>query len=225
MSLALRSPDLRRTRVAEEAGRVGRQRVDAIEAMETCKAIRRFKPDPVPQELILRVLAAANCAPSPGNSQGWQFVVVCDRETKQRFSDAFYPMLRARWRDDELVDGQPNARMYRGVLELAKNMADVPAFIAVCGLATFQDEQHDPMRLLMTSLYGVTQNLLLAARALGLGTTLTMFHEINEALLKTSLGIPDRARVAALVPIGWPAERFTRVKRHSLDGLVHWDHW
>jgi nitroreductase len=102
---------------------------------------------------------------------------------------------------------------------------EVPVLVAVVGLPQFPDQEHDPERLLIYSLYGVTQNLLVAARSLGLGTTLTMFHEIDEDLVKDCLGMPSAVRIASLVPMGWPAERFVRVKRHPLETLVHWEQW
>jgi nitroreductase len=198
--------------------------MDAIEAMQTCKAVRWFKPDPVPEELIHQVLEAANCAPSPGNSQGWHFVVIRDRSVKQKLSDAFGPVMARRWTEEDLQPGAPNSRMYRGVVTLAKNLAEVPALILVAGRAAFHEKDR-ARPLLLNSLYGVTQNLLVAARSLGLGTTLTMFHEIDEDLLKQVLNIPEDVFVAALIPLGWPDESFTKVKRHSLDDITHWDGW
>jgi nitroreductase len=198
---------------------------DLIELMETCKAIRWFKPDPVPIDLMERILRAANCAPSPGNSQGWHFVVVRHRATKERLGQAFLPALEARWSDEQLVTGAPNFRMYRGVLELARHLGDVPALVIVAGIPTYPEAEHDPARLLVNSMYGVIQNLVVAARSVGLGTTLTLFHEIDEEAVRSLAGIPPDARIAAVVPLGWPAEPFTRVSRRPVDEIIHWESW
>jgi len=199
--------------------------LDMIELMRTCKAIRWYKPDPVPPDLVQRVLEAANCAPSPGNTQGWHFLIMTERSTKERFGRAFLPALQTRWSEKDLEPGAPNSRMYRGVLELARNLADVPVVVIVAGIPTYPESAHDPQRLLVNSLYGVTQNLLLAARSLGLGTTLTLFHEIDEDLVRSCTGIPAEARVAAVVPLGWPAERFTAVRRRDVREITHWEKW
>jgi nitroreductase len=199
--------------------------VDAIEAIETCRAMRWFTDEPVDDDLIRTILHAANCAPSPGNTQGWEFIVVKDREVKRRLGESFLPVLRARWTDDDLRDGSPNAPMYRGVIHLAEHFEDVPVLVVVAGIPTYPEPQHDPTRLLMGSLFGVTQNLLIAARSLGLGGTLTMFHEIAREVVTSCLAMPANVEIAAVVPLGWPALGFGPVRRRPVEEITHWDVW
>lgn len=198
--------------------------MDVIEAMETCGAVRRFKTDPVPAELLERVVRAATRAPSPGNSQGWHFVVVRDRGLKERIGAVVAPRMQALRASLAPPAGAPVSRMVVDAVHLVESLADVPALILVCGAPVYPPQS--PMeRFVWSALYPATQNLLLAARALGLGTTLTTFHMVAEDELHEILGIPENVRFAALIPIGWPEQPFRPVKRKPLAGVLHWDRW
>ena len=106
--------------------------MDVIEAMETCSAARYLKPDPVPQDLIERVIYAATRASSPGNSQAWDFIVVRDRELKQKIRDLIAPRFQA-MRASAPAGGQVTNKMLAGATHLADSLHEVPAIILVCG--------------------------------------------------------------------------------------------
>jgi nitroreductase len=200
--------------------------MDLFEAMYTQRAMRRLKPDPVPDELIWRILDAAIHAPNGGNLQPWNFIVVKDRATKERLHE-FY------------LDGQahvtrPNGLMASNSTEearaanqlhssryLSEHLADIPVLIIpVVRLADIASTT--PWG---ACIFPAVQNLMLAARALGLGTTLTTLHRYRAEDTKKLLGIPDGWEQAALIPIGWPAGRFGPNRRDAVDNVVSWDHW
>lgn len=198
--------------------------MDVIEAMETCRAIRYFKPDPIPEEIIRKVIYAATRAPSPGNSQGWDFVVVRDPALKAQIAEAIgapFGQMRAVM---PALDDPEVKLMTEGADHLVSSLGQVPVLIFVCGAPCYPPQA--PMeQFVWPTLYPATQNLLVAARSLGLGTTLTTFHMLAQAQIRSLLGIPDDVRIAATVPMGWPERPFGTVKRKPVDEVVHWDRW
>ena len=197
--------------------------MDVIEAMETCSAARYLKPDPVPQELIERVIYAATRASSPGNSQAWDFVVVRDGETKRKIRDLISPRFQA-MRAGAPATGQVTNKMLAGATHLADSLHQVPAIIFVCGPVAYPP--NNPLeQFVWSALYPAAQNLIVAARSLGLGTTFTTFHMFMEPELRELLGIPGQVKFGVMIPIGWPRDEFVKVKRKPIAKVIHWEKW
>ncbi|HEY8119983.1 MAG TPA: nitroreductase family protein [Myxococcota bacterium] len=197
--------------------------MDAIEAMETTRAIRFLKPDPVPEALIERVIYAATRASSPGNSQGWDFVVVRDRAIKQRIG----PVLRERMLP--LVRSMPSApgavqRMLRGAQHLLQSFEDVPVWILVCGRKVYPPGAGTE-QMVHAALYPAAQNLIVAARSLGLGTTFTTFQLAAEAEMRAVLKLPSDVSIGVCVALGYPDRAFGPVVRKPVANVIHWDQW
>src|SRR5690242_10974099 len=174
--------------------------MDVIEAMETSSAARYLKPDPVPQDLIERVIYAATRASSPGNSQKWDFIVVRSPEAKRKIRDLLVPHFKA------MAVGLPTAgrapsKMIAGAMHLAETMNEAPAIIFVCGPVAYPPNA--PIeQFVWSALYPAAQNLIVAARSLGLGTTFTTFHMFMESELRDLLGIPKEIKFGVMIPIG-----------------------
>lgn len=197
--------------------------MDAIEAMETCSAARYLRPDPVPQELIERVIYAATRASSPGNSQHWDFVVVRNPETKRKIRDLLAPRFK-QMGVGVSPGGTVTNRMIAGAMHLAETLEQVPAIIFVCGPVAYPPNA--PMeQFVWSALYPAGQNLIVAARSLGLGTVFTTFHMFIENELHELLGIPKEIKFGVMVPIGWPQKDFVKVKRKPVSNVIHWDKW
>ncbi len=197
--------------------------MDVIEAMETCSAARYLKPDPVPQELIERVIYAATRASSPGNSQAWDFVVVRSPETKTKIRDLLAPRFKARGVGVPRT-GRVTSGMIAGAMHLAESLNEVPAIIFVCGPVAYPPNA--PMeQFVWSALYPAAQNLIVAARSLGLGTTFTTFHMFMENQLRDLLGIPKEIKFGVMIPIGWPQKDFVKVKRKPISEVIHLDKW
>jgi nitroreductase len=219
-----------------------------FEVMSTLRAMRRLKPDPIPDELLERLVQAATWAPSGGNRQAMEFVVVTDRELMARLADlwgrSFDAYLNSLGRvtpatgDDRVVQA---ARYQR------EHFHETPALIVVCYRklrmgpkttcrlhASFSPGQ--AVRLFgrgprlnvlseASSVYPGVQNLLLAARALGLGAVITIWHLFLEHEWKRELGIPQDVSTLAVIPVGWPRGRFGPVTRRPVDEVIHRDRW
>ena len=195
--------------------------IGLFEAMRTQRAIRYFKPDPVPRDVLERLLEAATKAPSGTNRQMWHFVIVQDAELRGKLADVYRragrnALPRLQWLQDA------NPRILRSATHLIEHLDDAPALLLAC-------IEHDGGTNLTTgsSIYPAVQNILLAARGLGLGSVLTTFHKQYEDEVRDMLGIPDNVETAALLPIGYPADGagYGPTRRKPLDEVAHWDGW
>ena len=193
--------------------------MDVFEAIHSQRAMRRLKIDPVPDELIWKVLDAAIRAPSGSNQQPWNFIVIGDPETKKRIGELYLDV----W--SSFQSGQPEpdpktARIHSAADHLAHHMGEAPVLILVTSNHSISSSA-----LGGSSIYPAVQNLLLAARALGLGTALTTLHRGREAQVKELLGIPEEVETAALIPLGWPEGRFGPTDRRPIEQVSYWDRW
>ena len=191
---------------------------DLFEAINTQRGIRYFKPDPVPDELITRLLQAAIKAPSGGVRQGWSFVVIRDQETRRKIGDIYRTGAKFVIRPDMTPQ---QLKVYGAAQHLEDHIEDVPVLILAC-------IQGDPASTTWgASIYPAVQNILLAARALGLGSVLTTRHRRFEEEIKQLLGIPEDVVTAALIPIGFPAEgsRYGPTRRRPLQEVAFNDRW
>jgi len=193
---------------------------DLYEMMSTLRAVRRLRPDPIPDDVLGRVLQAACWAPTGGNQQPWRVVVVRSPERKQALADIYrpewekYTAFSRRRAAKAGADDATVAAMERTLAagdHLAEHMAEAPVllvFIADPSMMAITDRNLDRVSMVGGgSVYTAVQNAMLACRAEGLGCTLTTLHCIREPEVKEVLGIPADWATLALVPIGWPVGR------------------
>jgi nitroreductase len=187
--------------------------------------MRYLKPDPVPEDLIEKVIHAATRASNPGNSQPWSFIVIRDRGVKTRLAEALREAV------SPVIDGMADAetapvgqRMYAGVKHLLDTFEQIPVHILLGGHAIYPP-QSPTKAMVPAALFPAGQNLTLAARALGLGTTLTTFHMSIEPVLRRELALPDDLVLGVMIAMGWPEREFGPVARKPLSEVLHWDRW
>ena len=199
--------------------------MDVFEVINTTRAMRRLKPDPVPDELIWKVLEAAIRAPSGGNRQPWRFLVVTDAEKKAKigewYLDGWKKMYGPATAGTSMEGDSPFARTLRSADHLANNIKDVPVLVfpivesgGVAGVSGAG-----------ANIFPAVQNLMLAARAEGLGTTLTTLHRTHEAETRELLGVPDGFETMAMIPMGWPKGKFGAGPRRPVEEVTYWDSW
>ncbi len=212
--------------------------LDFFTVVDTQRALRRFRPDPVSDAAIRRILAAATRAPSARGAEPWFFVVVRAAATRAAIAARY----RAAWEAGERftaatdadrdLRGRPHyARMMRAARALAADLAAAPVLIVCC----LDHRQLGPIAgpdgtllspvAAYASIFPAVQNLLLAARALGLGTTLTTLHRGFESDLKALLEVPAAVEVVAIVPLGHPADRFGPTRRRPVARVAFRDRW
>lgn len=198
--------------------------MDAIEAMESCIAMRYLKEDPVPKADLERLVYAATRASSPGNSQHWDFVVLSDPEPKADIGDAVWAAMAPVFENLSTGDANVEQRMYKGAAYLAKNFAGVPAWILGCARKNYPPDA--PTEAFMHStIYPAAQNLIVAARSMGLGTTFTTFQMAAESVIRERLSIPSDVHLCVLIAVGYPEKPFAPVRRKPVDDVLHWNGW
>ena len=187
------------------------------------RAMRRLRADPVPAALIDTLVWAATRAASPNNTQLWSFVVVTDPAVRAEIGAALDVFLG--WIDSlgTPADGS-DAHIRQEARHLVEHVADAPVLIFVCVEHSYPTRGPDP-RYLWSTAGTASQNLIVAARSLGLGATLSMMHVGNHDAVRGILGLPDGVEIGALIPVGWPAREFGPVRRRPITEVLHREHW
>lgn len=198
---------------------------DLFEIIRTTRSMRRLKPDPIPDALLDQVLEAGICAANGGNAQSWRFLVIQDPSIKAAvavwYRRGWHEVTGPRYR----AAGPPSgasperfARMLAAADHLADHLHEAPVWIVPCLTG-------EVTRTSGASIYPAVQNMLLAARALGLGCTLTTVHLRFEKEAEAALGLPENVHSYALLPLGYPSGRFGPVRRAALADVVFRDRW
>ena len=220
--------------------------IGLFEGIYSARALRRLKPDPVPEEIITKILDAAIRAPSAGNSQHWVFVVVRDPELRRELgllyrkaSDIAKAIYQARARPAHMTEKQYQRMMLSGAY-LWEHIGEAPVLLVPClrdrpappretlppaVQLIYQDEVAYTDRIRGASIYPAVQNIILACRAFGLGTLITTNHIRYEGAVKALLEIPDGVSTYALMPIGYPEDKFGPVKRRPVNEVAYADRW
>ena len=197
------------------------QEIGLFEAMYTQRALRYIKPDPIPDELIKKVVEAGTRAPSGGNSQRWRFLVIKDAATKKWIGERYRNVDRP---PSGAPPGRSEARSAASASHLAEHIPEVPVLILAC-------IQHDgsPSDIGRGAcIYPAVQNMLLAARGLGLASVLTTRPRRGfEKEIKELLGIPENVDTAALLPLGYPADgvEYGPTTRQPVEEVTFAEKW
>jgi len=201
-----------------------------FETMYNCRAMRRLEPTPVPEETLLKLIDAANQAPTGSNAQGARWIVVRDAEQRAKLAALNKAAVMAYAAPDSgragalpHQDADKRARMLKSVLWQAEHMQDIPALVIAC----YEFEQPVTAGQAMGggSIWPAVQNLLLAARALGLGAAPTTLGLADREAAREVLALPDHVEAFCLIPVGYPMGKFGPVTRLPVEQTVHWDRW
>ncbi|HIE67676.1 MAG: nitroreductase family protein [Acidimicrobiales bacterium] len=210
--------------------------MDLQEAMRTTFACREFTDDPVPDEVLHRILDVARFAPSGGNRQGGHVVVVRDREVRQRLGELCGPTMRL-YAAQVAAGESPFNTVVPSAVDVAtaldtptepfalfEHLGDVPvALVVSVDLAAVASMDKDLDRVGLAtgaSIYPLVWNILLAARAEGLGGVVTTAVVPAEAEVQHLLDLPETHAVAALIPLGVPVRQLTRLKRQPVEDFT-----
>lgn len=200
--------------------------LEVLEAIHTLRAVRHFKPNAVEDEKIRTILDAAIRAPSGGNTQPWEFVVVTDPQLKQGIKQPIAEAWRALMKSPRIQALPPKVKaIYEEATELVEATEKVPALILAC-IDLNRASRSEEARY--ASIYPAVQNLMLAAHELGLGTCLTTHGSTptrGEDEVKRVLGIPRDVKVACVIYLGYPARKLTPPKRRPIREVTHYNKW
>ena len=221
-------PDGDRSLPAVEAG----LQMPLERVMLTQRAVRKLLPDSVDDAIVLRCIELALRAPTGSNGQNWEFVVVRDRAAKQRlgvqYQRAWSLYGRAGRRRGGAGGDESMAKILRAVEWQVEHFADVPVVVVAClrggrpplvPLPAIGDSSY------YGSIYPAVQNLLLAARAMGLGASLVTLPLWSTTVVRRILGLPLSVQPCCAVPLGWPVGRYGPTTRKPVGDVVHLDRY
>jgi nitroreductase len=201
--------------------------MDLLEGLATTRSIRRYTDEPVTDDEIRTIMWAATRAPSGSNRQPFRFIAVRGPSpVRALLTEAAQEMWGMKRADDGYDSGSgadassPKARMARTMAAYAENIGDAPAIVFAC-LARYR--RPDPFE--GASVYPACQNLLLAARAIGLGGVLTQIQMFREPAIREALGVPDGVALHATITLGHPVGHHGPVRRRPLGELVFAERW
>lgn len=204
--------------------------MDLLEGLVTTRAIRRYTDQPVTDQELTTVLWAATRAPSGSNRQPFRFIVLRHgpqaAEARRLLGDAARRMWDSKRASDRYTTGSgidpasPKARMARTMSHYTEHLSDAPVIVLAC-LVRYREA--NPFE--GSSVYPACQNLLLAARAIGLGGVLTQVQLLVAEELRATLAVPENVALHATITLGHPAGRHGPVRRRPLSELVYEDQW
>jgi nitroreductase len=204
--------------------------MDLLEGLATTRAIRLYTDDPVTDEQLATIMWSATRAPSGSNRQPFRFIVLRYGPRALEARAVLGAAARRMWQGKSVTDGygsgsgtepdSPKARMARTMQRYADQFASAPVIVLAC-LVRYRDA--NPFE--GSSIYPACQNLLLAARAIGLGGALTQIQLMEDEALRDALQIPDGVALHATITIGHPAGHHGPVRRRPLAELVFEDGW
>ena len=202
---------------------------DVLEVLYTTRAMRRVKDDPIPDDVLALIIAAAVRAPSGGNSQSWRFLVVDDAELRARLAPLYRESIDLLWEHvyksrldaAKAAPGDPESiqlmKIFRSVEHAADNFGTYPALL-------FGFAQHDPSG---GSIYPALWSAMLAARSQGVGSTLTSVLQFKGEQVLDLLGVPkDEGWImAGCVTLGYPTGRWGVASRRPAEEVAHRNRW
>lgn len=204
--------------------------VDLFTGLATTRSIRRYRPEPIAREDLSAILWAASRAPSGSNRQPFRFLVLTDGPRASTVKALLGESFRNGWSQKRRHDGfdegsgtdpsSSKSRQARAMQDFVDRFEDVPVVVLVC-----LDRYRAPNPYEGASVYPACQNLLLAARALGYGGVLTMWHLAVEDQLRETLAIPEHIALSACITLGRPVGSHGPVRRRPLHEMVFDDQW
>lgn len=210
--------------------------IGLFEAIDTQRSLRRFTDEPVSEGDVRRLLEAGRKAPSPTNSQPWAFIVVRDDATRRALAEIYakaWGFAKQFYGDPAKARDEPERIMLEATDRLAEGIDEAPLFINCCldrsrlGVMVTPDLQ---TILEPSSAYGAVwaavQNILLAARGLGLAALPTNLTRLLDHEVRPLLGMPEHVETVILIAVGHPADpKYGPPRRRDLDEVAHRERW
>ncbi len=205
--------------------------MEFFETLFSARAMRRYSDEPIPEDILIKLIEAAHAGPSGSNRQSRHWIVVRDPEQKQRLADLnrrFVSRYLEANRDaaNPHVTPEKRQRFLAAVEYQMEHLHEVPAIVIACAdmVVTPQGTFGEGVQA-ATEVWGAVQNLLLAARALGVGSVPTTLGLVDRDAGREVLNLPDHILPMVLIPLGWPTGNFGPIRRRPLEEVLHWDRY
>lgn len=196
---------------------------DLMHVMATCRSVRKFQHQHVDRTIIENIVTAGTYASNPRNSQPWHFVLVDNDEIKTQIAEFIAP------RAAEVEEAIPRLRtpqkqkMHQDAADLIRSIGHAPAIIFVCGVEMEYGPGFDSREMILSATYAAAQNILIAARAAGLGAAYTTLHIHARDQIEKLLELPKGTNVEVTIPLGYPLKPFGPVNRKQVDEVSSWN--
>ena len=207
--------------------------MEFFEVLQTARAMRRYSDEPIAEETLLQLIEAAHLGPSGSNRQSRHWIVVRDPEVKQQLADLNRKGV-TQYLAGNITQANPHVdegrreRFLAAVEHQMNHLHEVPAIVIACAdTVRAPADSFNAGAGAATEVWGSVQNLLLAARALGVGsvpTTLAFLGDQRQEAAQV-LNLPDHILPMVLIPLGWPTGNFGPIRRRPLDEVLHWDRY
>jgi nitroreductase len=192
-------------------------------AMGTSRAVRRYTSEAVPPEIIEGLIWAATRAGSPENNQPWEFVVVTDPSMRAKVGQLVSAAADMHAASLPATDDPGVKRTQEAAKRLVRNFGDTPVMIFVCHHVAEYPQPYVDAGVGHSAVFMAAANLLVAARALGLGAAFTFTHMLAGPALPELLELPDDVAIAVTIPVGWPERPVGPVSRRPYQDVLHWN--
>ena len=207
------------------------QEMELFDAMYHCRAMRKLDTKPVPEDMLVKLIDAANQAPSGSNMQSGRWLVVRDPAVKQQLADlnslgvdAYIGPMIDNPGSLPHQDQEKRLRMMKSVIWQKDHMHEIPALVIAC--MDFGAKVDDvTMARGGGSIWPGIQNLLLAARAMGLGAAPTPLARTDREAVAKVLNLPESMAAYCLIPVGYPLGKFGPVSRKPVSEIMRFDTW
>ena len=194
-----------------------------LDAIYNQRAIRYFKDEEIPDEIIHTLIEIATKAPSGGNSQPWRFLVVKNQDIKNEIASLYLKSWNLAYGSDSKGERNLEQKVMTSASYLAENIATAPVWVIAC----LNHEGNDSHMGRGASIYPAVQNFLLGCMEFGLGSVITTLHKRYEKEVKQLLGIPENTETAALLPVGYldDKEKYGPTKRSPVNQITYENNW
>ena len=197
--------------------------LDLLEALYSQRAIRYFKDQDIPNEIIYRLIEIATKAPSGGNSQPWRFLIIKNQDVKNEIGNLYLQSWNQVYGSSSNGERNLEQKVMTSASHLAENIAKAPVWVMAC----LNHDGSDSHMGRGASIYPAVQNFLLGCMEFGLGSVITTLHKRYEKEVKELLNIPDNTETAALLPLGYLDEKinYGPTKREPVNQITYQDSW
>ena len=203
--------------------------ISLIDGLHSTPARRYLSSEPISDDIIWDILDAGIRGPSGGNSQGWAWIVVRNQDIKNQIAEWYregwnkaYGIRRKSILQQTDSSDTLGPRNFLSAEHLANHLEAAPVWI----FAVLRNINVASNARAGSSIYGAVQHLMLAARAHGIGTTLTTLYAEHEDDVKKLLGIPEDSATMALIPLGYPSQgKWSQPRRQPVEEVTHWEYW
>lgn len=205
-----------------------------IEIVRNRRSIRKFKPDPIPDGAIEKMVEAARWAMSGGNAQPWEFIAVKNPDTQQKIVDLIIEQDKYTWDIERTREKDLRHTAFRGGHSSAiESFQDAPVFIVICGdpravqasvlITHFLPNEGGPFAHFLKNMANATQILHLAAASLGLGSMWVSVNSTVEPRMKALLDVPVELAIHTVVPVGYPISVPAPTYRREVKEILHYE--